>query len=85
MWWIIIGAIIALVVLIVLMLIFTGKTNVLSKGLLNCESKGGTCELKGVDNGQTSCTNVGGTVSNAFDCDTGYICCFQEKKTLPGQ
>lgn len=84
MWWIIIGAIIALVVLIVLMLIFTGKTNVLSKGLLDCTSKGGECLNAGSDNGKTSCTNIGGTVST-FECNAGYICCFQEKKTQSGQ
>lgn len=85
MWWIIIGAIIALVVLIVLMLIFTGKTNVLSKGLLDCRSKGGECLPVGSDNGQSSCTNIGGTVSNAFECETGFICCFKETKKLSGK
>lgn len=43
MWWIIIGAVIALVVMIILMMIFTGKTADLEKGLSGCESKGGIC------------------------------------------
>jgi len=43
MWWIIIGAVIALIVLVVLLVIFTGKTNILETELLNCESKGGRC------------------------------------------
>ena len=43
MWWIIIGAVIALVVMIILMVMFTGKTQPLEKGLSACESKGGAC------------------------------------------
>jgi len=43
MWWIIIGAVIALVVMIILMVMFTGKSNKLEGGLLDCQSKGGSC------------------------------------------
>jgi len=41
--WIIIGAVIALIVMIVLLLMFTGKVNILETGLVDCEAKGGTC------------------------------------------
>ena len=53
MWWIIIGAVIALVVLIILMVMFTGKTSILEQGLISCDSKGGKC---------VSC-------SGSLDCD----------------
>jgi len=43
MWWIIIGAVIALVVLIILMVLFIGKTRGLEGGLTECEGKGGIC------------------------------------------
>jgi len=43
MWWIIIGAVIALVVMIILMVMFTGKSGKLEGGLLDCQSKGGSC------------------------------------------
>ncbi len=73
MWWIIIGAVIALVVMIVLMVIFTGKTNTLEKGLLSCESKGGQCLEK------TDCTNKKG-VASSFECPVipkkENVCCF---------
>ncbi len=42
-WWIIIGAIIALVVVIVLLVMFTGKSQLLERGLGECEGKGGIC------------------------------------------
>ena len=80
MWWIIIGAVIALVVLIILMVIFTGKSNKLEGGLLDCESKSGKC----ID--ENSCRALDGTVSSAFDCsgsktNPAGICCFPGKKT----
>lgn len=34
---------IALVVLVIVLIIFTGKTNIFSTGLKSCESQGGTC------------------------------------------
>lgn len=43
MWWIIIGAVIALVVMIILLVMFTGRTGGLEKGLSSCEGKGGIC------------------------------------------
>ncbi len=71
-WWIIIGAVLALVVLIVILLIFTGKTTPLEQGLLDCESKGGQCLKK------DDCLSkkYDGTVSSAFECSEGNVCCF---------
>lgn len=78
MWWIIIGAVIALVVLIILMLIFTGKTGKLEGGLLDCVSKGGKCDVP-----EAKCAADGGTVSSAFDCPTPDAkCCFPAKKGI---
>lgn len=75
MWWIIIGAVIALVVLIVLMVIFTTKSGRLEGGLLDCQSKGGTCVT------EPECIAKSGTISKAFDCNQGdaIICCFSSK------
>ncbi|HLC81894.1 MAG TPA: hypothetical protein VJH68_04515 [Candidatus Nanoarchaeia archaeon] len=42
-WWIIIGAVIALVVLIIITVIFTGRTSILNQELGECRSKGGIC------------------------------------------
>jgi hypothetical protein len=69
--WIIIGAVIALVVMVVLLLLFTGKTNVLEQGLVDCEAKGGQCVVG------ESCYD-GQIKQNFFDC-SGYegdrVCC----------
>ena len=69
--WIVIGAVIALIVLVVLLLIFTGKTNILEQGLADCEAKGGTCDY-------SSCPT--GTIKqNFFDCSKSDnpegVCC----------
>ncbi len=47
MWWVIIGAVIALIVLIVLLVLFTGKTRGLEGGLTDCAGKGGVCVASG--------------------------------------
>lgn len=76
MWWIIIGAVIALVVLIVLMVIFTEKTGRLGGGLSDCEGKGGVCAAD---------LCPGGTLStSAFDCKSGQKCCLGSPKEYPG-
>jgi len=87
MWWIIIGAVIALVVMIILMVMFTGKSNKLEIGLMSCEGKGGTCLTKTVCKSE----QYSGTVSIAFDCppelnapvtiteENKKFCCFTEK------
>ena len=67
-WWIIIGAVIALVVLIVIILIFTKNTTDLGKGLSGCESKSGVCASPGF------CpTNT--LTASAFTCTSGNECC----------
>ena len=74
MWWIIIGAVVALVVLIVLMVIFTDKTGELGKGLSSCEGKGGIC-VNG-DECPGSSLNSG-----AFECvSTHSTCCIGAPK-----
>jgi hypothetical protein len=80
MWWIIIGAVIALVVMLVLLVMFTGKTGTLERGLLDCTSKGGEC-VKRSDCGAPN------TISSAFTCEStplpapqvgNAVCCFME-------
>ncbi|MBI2662266.1 hypothetical protein HYX11_02295 [Candidatus Woesearchaeota archaeon] len=81
MWWIIIGAVIALVVLIVLLVIFTSKSGKLEGGLLDCQSKGGECVT------EDKCVTINsdgaitkGTIASAFDCpDKTTKCCFKSK------
>lgn len=92
MFWIVIGAVIALVVMIILIVMFTGKTGALEGGLLDCESKGGVCEFsdsaecKKSDNFPKSegySGEDGGTVASAFQCsgtNTGNVCCFPPSK-----
>jgi hypothetical protein len=74
MWWIIIGAVIALVVMIVLLVLFTGKSGDLERGLLDCEAKGGSCLIESV------CKDKEGTLARAFDCSASSVndgvCCF---------
>jgi len=75
MWWIIIGAVIALVVMIILMVMFTSKTGTLEGGLSSCEGKGGICTEK------TKCP-VNTLESSAFDCSTsGQRCCIGAPKS----
>jgi len=77
MWWIIIGAVIALVVMIILMVMFTDKTNVLEGGLLSCSNKGGDCVLATGDCPENSMESF------AFDCpDDGgkRKCCLSSLK-----
>lgn len=73
MWWIIIGAVIALVVLVVLMVIFTGRTGNLERGLSECEGKAGFC----IDGGSCAKNTLKTT---AFDCKEGYVCCIGSPK-----
>lgn len=86
MWWIIIGAVIALVVLIILMVMFTGKTSLLEQGLISCDSKGGKCvscsDSAGCDQACTQLYGEGYTYSSVFDCKPkeGQGCCLGTKK-----
>jgi hypothetical protein len=74
MWWIIIGAVIALVVMIILMVMFTGKTQPLEQGLSACENKGGVCSSN------SDCPS--NTLSSgAFGCEkAGESCCIGAPK-----
>lgn len=67
-WWIIIGAVIALVVLVILMLIFTGRTTPLNEELGSCVGKGGVCILFG-----QNCPK-GTLPANSFTCAEGGCC-----------
>ncbi len=82
MWWIIIGAVIALVVMIILMVMFTDKSNVLEGGLLSCSNKGGDCV---VDDGNTDCPE-NAMESFAFDCpdknNEPQKCCLSSLKKV---
>ncbi len=75
-WWIIIGAVIALVVLVVIMLIFTGRAGKLSGGIAECEGKGGACV-------STSLCPKNTLYSSAFDCTGGKRCCVGTPKACP--
>ncbi|MEK6937569.1 MAG: hypothetical protein AABX04_00850, partial [Nanoarchaeota archaeon] len=64
--------------LIILMIIFTGKTNKLEGGLSDCEGKGGVCA-------STSGTGFCPTYtleSSAFTCSQGYKCCIGTPKKV---
>jgi hypothetical protein len=78
MWWIIIGAVIALVVMIILMVMFTGKTQPLEAGLSSCESKGGVCTPINGNNKDICPTNT--FAASAFDCKVGKTCCIGSPK-----
>jgi hypothetical protein len=66
-WWIIIGAVMALVILVVLLVIFTQRTQPLNQELDNCLGKGGVCAL------DKPCPK-GTLPSNAFSCSEGKCC-----------
>ena len=76
MWWIIIGAVIALVVMIILMVMFTEKSGKLEMGLSSCEGKGGECVVKG------GVCPEGTLPATLFDCKDSAKpkCCLGTKK-----
>ena len=85
MWWIIIGAVIALVVMIILMVMFTTKSTKLEGGLSACDSKGGYCVpgttvSVGPPSPGTGCSKKTLTAT-AFDCKQGYVCCLGSPKS----
>ncbi len=70
MWWIIIGAVIALIVLIILLVLFTGKTRGLEAGLTECEGKSGICSTT------TDPTCPSNTLqTSTFSCSGNGVCC----------
>ncbi|MBT4651447.1 hypothetical protein HOC13_02890 [Candidatus Woesearchaeota archaeon] len=82
--WIVVTAVIALVVLVVLLLIFSGKVNILESGLLNCENKGGACVQCATEGCSQTVCNEGLTKSTVFSCPNvgakEQICCLTAKK-----
>jgi len=78
MWWIIIGAVLALVVMIILMVLFTGKTRPLDQGLSDCNSKGGICVAA-----RTLCPQ-NSLKSSVFSCDQGGECCVGSPRRWTG-
>ena len=66
-WWVIIGAAIALVVLVVLIVTFTKATNPVIIGLSDCQNKGGLCSLDRCPQGTTK--------TSVFSCSQGATCC----------
>ena len=72
-WWIIIAAIVALIVMFVLVKLFTDTTGDVRVGLLDCSSKGGEC-----------LENCAGSSQKVFKCPTGKVCCFQDDSENEG-
>ncbi len=85
--WIVITAVIALVVLVILLMIFTGKTGMLEEGLMSCEGKGGECILVGdVRDCRGECEAIGKSYSSVFTCPErvygeAYCCCLGTKES----
>jgi hypothetical protein len=80
--WIVITAVIALVVLVVVLMIFTGKIWMLDTELMNCESKGGECIPLTAENCAKSCEAIGKSHSSLFTCPSeGECCCLGVKES----
>jgi len=78
MWWIIIGALAAIFVLVILLVMFGKGTDKFNVGLFDCVNKGGTC-VEGEDDKMTArkvCErDYDGTLAVTFSCDKGGSCC----------
>ena len=74
MFWVIIGAVLAIIVLVVLVYFFGRGTEKVALGLSECESKLGKCVSKDI------CEKDGGSVTGLFECSQGEVCCFGLKK-----
>ena len=74
MWWVIIGAVLAIVVMVVLLVMFGEGTKKVSAGLSECESKLGKCVEK-----DTCVKDHKGTVTTVFECKENKECCFGAK------
>jgi len=85
---VIILAVLGLLVLLVLILIFTGKMGFLSKEISGCESKQGA---KCVDDaGDHQCPSdpdgdAGYFTKYSYDCKEGKVCCYSQCKALGGK
>ena len=68
---VIIVAVIALIVMVVLIAIFIGKTKIFSSGVDSCREKGGECEAD-----FSACIAKGGATVKAGECDKlNKVCC----------
>lgn len=65
----IVMAALALVVLVVLLLFFTGKIGAVNKSLSDCQNQGGSC----IDAEQCNSAYQGSIVN--FTCSSGNVCC----------
>lgn len=67
----IVVAILALAVLIVLLMVFTGKMGGVSSELDSCQANGGTCKQRDECEENSSFVRQG----NYSDCSSGQVCC----------
>ena len=67
---VIIIAALAIIVLIVLAVIFSGRVKLFGQGLKDCEAQGGDCS----GYSESSCRSAGGAVIPNTDCTSG-VCC----------
>ncbi len=71
-------AVLALIFLIVVAFVITGKVGIFSKGLSDCENKGGWCMTK------TECSNSQGTESGFTCAGKEDVCCLNTCKGKEG-
>lgn len=79
-WWVIIAAVMALIVFVVIMVIFTGKASIIGESLSNCESKFGVCQ--DCKNPLCEKEKCDSGVKQPFECPLGptkQICCIGAK------
>lgn len=67
MWWVIVGAVIALIVAGVLIAVFSSRAGPAQQSLASCEQKGGICSVDECPQGTL--------LSSAFSCSGSAICC----------
>lgn len=78
---VIIVAALALIVLVVLAAIFTGRVKIFSESLQSCTAKQGSCEL--YSGTQPKCPSSNQAMITNTDCEKGKICCIQVFDTKP--
>jgi hypothetical protein len=70
-WWIIIGAVMAILVLFVLLFIFTDQIDDANTSLSDCKSKGGKCETIGECPAKTLPSNLLKCAEKTKECCIG--------------
>ena len=73
--WIVVIAIVALAVMVVLLVMFTSKTGALETGLMDCQSKRGTCTAPVGGDCEKTCKDAGMSNSRIFSCYEKTKCC----------